>query len=792
MAPRVMEIVTPLGDDLLFRGMSGHEEMSRLFEYRLDLLSGRDDISPDDILGKNVTIKFVLPDDSVRHFNGYVTRFAQGGMYGRYNRYVAIVRPWLWFLTRTADCRIFQDMKVPDIIKAVFADHPSADYKVDLTGTYRKWTYCVQYRETDFNFVSRLMEQEGIGYYFRHSDGHDTLVLTDSTSKHTPVSGYEKVPFVDPTTQVKPDLEHIEAWSFAREVEPGVYVHDDYDFERPSVELKTNKTLPRGYTPSDYEIYDYPGLYIQQPDGQQYATVRINELGTLYETVHGSSNARGITVGALMNLDAHPRDDQNREYLITGADYLLSFGDYEALPEGAGTSYRCTFSAIPSSQQFRPKRTTPKPSVQGPQTAVVVGPAGEEIYTDKYGRVKVQFHWDRRGKKDENSSCWMRVSYPWAGKNWGAVAIPRITQEVIVSFLEGDPDQPIITGRVYNAEQMPPYDLPANKTQSGVKSRSSKSGTPANFNEIRFEDLKGSELLTIHAEKDQSISVEHDESHTVGHDRSKDIGHDETTHVGHNRTETVDNNETITIGVNRTEKVGSNESITIGANRTENVGANESVTIGANRTMSVGSSETLTVAMMRTHTVGINEAITIGAAQEITVGAAQTITVGAVQTTSVGANQSTSVGAKQSTSVGASRSINVGADQSVNVGGKAAMSVAKDESRNVSGGRTTSVGKDDALNVSKNRTAQIGENDTHKAGKIVTVDAGDKVVIVGANEVKITSGQSSIVLKKNGDIEIKGMKIAIQGSQSIKEEAAQITSDASAVNTIKGGLVKIN
>jgi type VI secretion system secreted protein VgrG len=757
-----MEIVTPLGEDvLLFRGMSAREEMSRLFEYRLDLLSARDDITLDDILGKNVTIKFLLPDDSIRYFNGYVTRFAQGGMYGRYNRYIATVRPWLWFLTRTADCRIFQEMKVPDIIKAVFADHSSADFKLELTATYRKWTYCVQYRETDFNFVSRLMEQEGIGYYFRHTDGHDTLVLTDSTSKHTPVSGYESLKYVPPNEQVKPDLEHIDRWDFVRDIEPGVYVHDDYDFERPSVELKTNKTLSHGYTPSDYEIYDYPGLYLQRPDGEQYASVRINELGTQYETVHGSTNARGLTVGALLTLEDHPRDDQNREYLVSGATYDLSFGDYEALPEAAGTSYHCSFFAIPSSQQFRPKRMTPKPFVQGPQTAVVVGPSGEEIFTDKYGRVKVQFHWDRRGKKDENSSCWMRVSYPWAGKNWGAVAIPRMTQEVIVSFLEGDPDQPIITGRVYNAEQMPPYDLPAHKTQSGVKSRSSKGGTASNFNEIRFEDLKGSELLTIHAEKDQSISVEHDESHTVGHDRSKTIDHDETSHIKHDRTETVDNNETITIGANRTEKVGSNESITIGVNRTENVGANESVTIGANRTMTVGSSESLTVGMQRTHTVGINETISVGAAQEITVGGLQAITVGAVQTTNVGANQSLDVGASQSTTVGGDQTLSVGGNQGIEVGAESSSKVGGDETRNVGGGRTTSVGKSDGF----------------KAGEKFVVDAGDSILF--------TCGSASLLLKKDGTVVVNGKDIDIKGSGKIDIKAS---SDV----TIKGSKIAQN
>jgi type VI secretion system secreted protein VgrG len=757
-----MEIVTPLGEDvLLFRGMSAREEMSRLFEYRLDLLSARDDITLDDILGKNVTIKFLLPDDSIRYFNGYVTRFAQGGMYGRYNRYIATVRPWLWFLTRTADCRIFQEMKVPDIIKAVFADHSSADFKLELTATYRKWTYCVQYRETDFNFVSRLMEQEGIGYYFRHTDGHDTLVLTDSTSKHTPVSGYESLKYVPPNEQVKPDLEHIDRWDFVRDIEPGVYVHDDYDFERPSVELKTNKTLSHGYTPSDYEIYDYPGLYLQRPDGEQYASVRINELGTQYETVHGSTNARGLTVGALLTLEDHPRDDQNREYLVSGATYDLSFGDYEALPEAAGTSYHCSFFAIPSSQQFRPKRMTPKPFVQGPQTAVVVGPSGEEIFTDKYGRVKVQFHWDRRGKKDENSSCWMRVSYPWAGKNWGAVAIPRMTQEVIVSFLEGDPDQPIITGRVYNAEQMPPYDLPAHKTQSGVKSRSSKGGTASNFNEIRFEDLKGSELLTIHAEKDQSISVEHDESHTVGHDRSKTIDHDETSHIKHDRTETVDNNETITIGANRTEKVGSNESITIGVNRTENVGANESVTIGANRTMTVGSSESLTVGMQRTHTVGINETISVGAAQEITVGGLQAITVGAVQTTNVGANQSLDVGASQSTTVGGDQTLSVGGNQGIEVGAESSSKIGGDETRNVGGGRTTSVGKSDGF----------------KAGEKFVVDAGDSILF--------TCGSASLLLKKDGTVVVNGKDIDIKGSGKIDIKAS---SDV----TIKGSKIAQN
>ncbi|MPY86412.1 MAG: type VI secretion system tip protein VgrG [Luteitalea sp.] len=514
---RVMDITTPLGDDvLLFHGMHAREEMSRLFEYQLDLLSTRGDIDLDEILGKNVTVNVALPDNSTRAFNGHVTRFAQSGMSGRYHRYLAVVRPWLWFLTRTTDCRIFQDMTVPDIVKAVFNDHTTADFTFELTSTYRTWSYCVQYRETDFNFVSRLLEHEGIYYYFRHTDGRNTMVLTDSTAKHTTSPGYEELPFIAPEQMVRPDIEHVSSWDFSREIQPGVYVHDDYDFERPSVALRTRKALPRNYAPSNYEVYDYPGHYAQRSNGEHYAEVRIDEYGSQFETANASTNARGVHVGSLFTLDRHPRADQNREHLILAASYDLQFSEYEALSDAEGSSYRCNFVAMSSQQQFRPKRRTPKPFMQGPQTAVVVGPEGEEISTDRYGRVKVQFHWDREGRRDQGSSCWVRVSTLWAGKGWGAIHIPRIGQEVIVDFLEGDPDRPIVTGRVYNAEFMPPYTLPDNKTQSGIKSRSTPDGTTETFNELRFEDKKGAEEVYLHAERNLRVDVERNDVCTIG------------------------------------------------------------------------------------------------------------------------------------------------------------------------------------------------------------------------------------------------------------------------------------
>jgi type VI secretion system secreted protein VgrG len=349
------------------------------------------------------------------------------------------------------------------------------------------------------------------------------MVITDSTSKHVAAPGCAQLPYLAPGQLARADIDHVSSWDFAREIHSVGYVHTDYDFEKPKVKLETQKTLPRPTTPGNYEVFDYPGGYIEKPDGLQYAGVRMEEIGTQYEAARAATNARGLTTGCLLKLERFPRPDQNREYLVVSSSHDLNFSAYEGIAGGT-SEYRCSFVAMSTTEQFRPARATPKPFVQGPQTAVVTGPPGEEIHTDQYGRVKVQFFWDRLGKEDQDSSCWIRVSSHWAGKNWGGIWIPRMGQEVIVDFLEGDPDQPIITGRVYNAEQMPPYELPAHKTQSGVKSRSSLKGTPDNFNEIRFEDEKGKEHIVIHAERNLNTTVEANERRTVGNNVSVTIG----------------------------------------------------------------------------------------------------------------------------------------------------------------------------------------------------------------------------------------------------------------------------
>ncbi|GLX11958.1 hypothetical protein Pstr01_01970 [Pseudomonas straminea] len=722
---RMAKVNSPLGDNVLvMERLAGSESLGRLFHYELSLASENSSLKLNALLGKPMGLAVQLADGSDRYFHGIVARCSQTAHRGQFASYQVTLKPWLWLLSRTSDCRIFQSKTVPDIVKQVFRDLGFSDFEDALTRSYREWDYCVQYRETSFDFVSRLMEQEGIYYYFRHEQERHVLVLCDAYGAHGTAPGYGRVPFYPLDDQMR-ERDHIHDWHLAHEVQPGSLALNDYDFQRPSARLEVRSSIAREHSNADYPLYDYPGEYVQSKDGEQYARNRIEAIQAQYEQIRLKGNARGLGSGHLFSLTDYPRDDQNREYLIVDAEYTITQDLYESGRGSESFQFDSNLTCIDASQVFRPLPQTVQPIVQGPQTAMVVGPKGEEIWTDQYGRVKVHFYWDRHDQSNENSSCWIRVSQNWAGKNWGSIQIPRIGQEVIVSFLEGDPDRPIITGRVYNAEQTVPYDLPANATQSGTKSRSSKGGTPANFNEIRMEDKKGEEQLFIHAEKNQDIEVENDETHWVGHDRTKTIDNNETVHVKHDRTETVDNNETITIGVDRTEKVGNNESITIGVNRTENVGSNESISIGANRTESVGSNETISIGANRTESVGSNETISIGANRTESVGNNERITIGADRTELVTANESVFIGANQTTAVGGS------------------------ESRYVRGERNTRIGKDDTLNVGKNFVLKAGDS------------------------ITLQTGAASITMKKDGTIVIRGKNISIDGSGAINAKAAK-------------------
>ncbi|QXH56386.1 type VI secretion system Vgr family protein [Pseudomonas maumuensis] len=571
---RLAQINSPLGPDkLILAEMGGSEELGRLFDYELQLTSDDPAIDLNQLLGKPMSLSVQQNVGSSRHFHGIVARCSQSVDQGQFASYRVTLRPWLWLLTRTSDCRIFQHLSAPQIIKQVFRDLGFSDFEDLLSRSYREREYCVQYRETSFDFVSRLMEEEGIYYFFRHEQERHVLVLADAYGAHQKAPGYETVPYYPPDGQHH-ERDHINDWHLAQEVQPGSLELNDYDFQRPSARIDVRSAMPRPHQAGDYPLYDYPGAYEQTQDGEHYARTRLESLQSLHERVELRGNARGLGSGHLFSLSNFSRQDQNREYLIVAARYYVH---QERLESGGGSGaaqFESNLSCIDAQQNYRPVGSTLRPIVKGPQTAVVVGPSGEEIWTDQYGRVKVHFHWDRHDQSNENSSCWIRVSQATAGKNWGSIQVPRIGQEVIVSFLEGDPDRPIITGRVYNAEQTVPYDLPGGATQSGMKSRSSKGGSPANFNEIRMEDKKGAEQLYMHAERNMDTVVEQNE----------------TLSVGVNRTQTVGMLETITIGQDRIRAVRRDDMLLVGASKTDSVSTSYLIEVGDNLRLVCGKS----------------------------------------------------------------------------------------------------------------------------------------------------------------------------------------------------------
>jgi type VI secretion system secreted protein VgrG len=589
---RLISIETPLGaDKLLLAGFTGQESISRLFSFHLDLLEepepGDPPIDFKQIIGQPVTISVIQFDDSPRYFNGIVSQFAMTGLEGTFTRYEMTVVPKLWILTRYADCRIFHNKDVKEVLEAVFSSRGFSEYEISLSATYPKMEYCVQYRETDFNFVSRLMEKFGIFYYFAHSDGSHTMKIIDSGTSIAACPKQASAGF-NLVTGGLDEADVVNEWSQEWDWKSGKVTHTDYNFKTPSANLLATESTIYGIGGNTgFEFFDYPGEYIVRADGTSLAKARMEEEEAGHLVGHGSSVCRAFTTGYKFDLAGHPQDAYNSSYILTEIQHFGSSAGGYGVGAGDTDTYSNHFTCIPADVNFRPARLTPKPFVQGLQTAVVVGKSsdqdsadddnaggdGEEIWVDKYGRVMVKFFWDRASA----CSCWVRVSQDWAGQGWGMINIPRVGQEVLVSFLEGDPDRPIITGRVYNDTQKVPYALPDHGTISTFKTHSSTGGGDDNYNELRFEDKKGGEQIFMRGEKDLDVRIKNDAREWIGNDqsimikndRSEDVAGNEAIHIAGNRTEKVDGNEDIQLGGNRQEKVGGNVSLKIGGNQSE-------------------------------------------------------------------------------------------------------------------------------------------------------------------------------------------------------------------------------
>jgi type VI secretion system secreted protein VgrG len=686
--------------DLKVVRFEGMEAMSEPFLFRLDLVMEESEPDFEAILGKPGLLT-IEGSEGTRYVSGVVSKFEQSGEPTRLTQYQAELVPKLWLLGLRHQSRIFQEISVTEIVKKVLTDAkiPANEFLFKTNKRYPNREYCVQYRESDLAFISRLMEEEGIYFWFEHTQSSHTLIIGDASSVHTPIAGDANLIFHAATGE-EPEFEHIYKYRYAQEVRPGGVVLRDFDFKKPKLDLTAHKTADRD---TDLQIYDYPGEYVQPSDGTALSEVRLQELQASRKVGEGKSNCRRLLPGYKYTMEQHQRKDFNREYLLTR---VFHFGSQiQALREAAGASqaneYRNEYGCIPANLQFRPARVTPRPVVHGSQTAIVTGPKGEEIYPDEHGRVKVQFHWDREGKRDEKSSCWIRVSQTWAGPSWGAIIIPRIGQEVLVQFLEGDADRPIITGAVYNGDNRPPFPLPNQKTQAGFKSNSTLGG--GGYNEFVMDDTKGKELIRVHGQFDKDSTIEHDLREHVLHDRSRDVTHNETIQIG------VD--QTYSIGKNQTGSVGENKSIDVGKNHTESIGEDMSVTVGKKLTEDIGAS------------------------LDLTVGTAMTLNIGAALVQTVGS--STSVEIKKNLTE------SVGEDNEMQIGGK----------------RTVSVGKDDALSVGKKLSIDAADQILLKTGQASILMKKDGTITIEGKDITI-KGSGAINIKASKDIVMKGSKIA--------------------------------
>ena len=622
---RQTRIDTPLGEDvLLLQQFSGTEALSQDYHYTMTVLSEDASIDGNALIGKRISVTYLDEDGRSRHFNGFVSCFEYNQQVEepvKATSYSIEMVPWLWFLRHNSDCQIFQEMTAPDIIKQIFQELGYTDFRQELTESYPTREYCVQYRESDFNFVTRLMEEEGIFFYFEHTKDKHTLVLCDSPAGYYGLEETEVCYTPVGQTRVK----QLTSWRHVYEFRPGKIAQKDYNFKKPTDGLVTDQTSRVSFEgSSNLEVYEYPGRYDESGKGDRLTKVRMEELEAEHDHVVGSGFYLNFAPGGKFDVDKHSRKaEEGRSYALV--EVHTEFRSNLGFDSHGGDDFQNDFKCIPAETAFRPPRSTPKPIVEGPQTAIVTTD-GQEIVVDEHARVKVQFHWDRYGQKDVNSSCWIRVSQVHAGKGWGMIDIPRQHEEVIVSFLNGDPDRPIITGRVYNGDNQPPFGLKGAGNNSKNKTRrgnSTKSYETDGFNEMTMDDTAGEEQIRIHAQYNMNTTVLNDQTLDVTNDRTNFIGNNESIEIINDQSVKVDNNQEIRVGVDQSTFVGGNYLLSVADFLDSECGASHSFVIGQDSEAMIGQNSSEQIGMKKEITAGTD--VKISAGMKVTIEAGATV-----------------------------------------------------------------------------------------------------------------------------------------------------------------------
>lgn len=755
------------GEPFEVRRVVVDERISSLFTVRLELVSPNPGIELDAIVGHPAEVSVGDAHGATRTLRGIAAQLEQTAIEdGGLSTFAMLLVPQLWLLTQRRNYRMFQQLSELEIVLSVLQDWGIVPH-LEITGEHKKREYRVQYAETDFAFMSRMLEDAGIAFTFREMEDETRLVLSDAP--HAGRATARVIPYRAALSAHDTHHETVSGVRVGQRVRPGRYTLRDHDTRLASTYVLISSAVD-ATSPIEQRLERYhyvPGAFLfGMPEDQEKSAgddrgksrsdertaaslmqKRLDAQRAERRYVAFETNALDVAPGTILSITGHPRADLSADRAL-----LVLASRFEGTPTSLGIH---TCEAAYADVAFRPALTTQKPKVSGVESATVVGPAGDEIHTDEAGRVRVHFHWDRESRRDERSSPWIPVSQSWGGAGYGGSNLPRIGQEVIVDFLGGDPDRPVITGRVYTNEQKTPYALPANKTQSGWKSCSTQ-GT-GGYNEIMFEDMAGKELLRMQAEKDLDKLVKNDEAVVIGRDRQKLVKRDDRLTVKQDRRKAVDRDEDVAVGNDRTETVGNDEQVTIGRDRTKLVKKNDDLTIGGNRNKLVKKNESEIVAISRTRTVGVNEAVAVGVSQQIKIGSAQTVDVGRSQSVKVGKTQDVKVGGTQSVSVGKMANEKIGLTKTLTVGLAYQVSVGAAMNTTVGGMQAEQVGMTKTVTVGDKLEMICGKAKVtlEKEGKITwEIDGGAKIVLDDKDVLIQAGGGGSVVVVGGPDVHV--------------------------------------